>query len=287
MSFFRKRNAIQKVNTLDINEKETILNNLAEPFGYTYEPSQDIFATRQDAPQKHFGYTEIYDRSAAFFHMVFDYETIYFDYNNRTWLIEIWKGQYGINSGCELGVYYADEIVPPEKYASTLFKAVDANENLPITLKLHRKPATESNAFEVLGQIRGRHWWPAIFKMGRFSKPAELLVQVSIRFHDYAMLCSFLRSFKVTLPATCYTVNGLTVYFTFSKSTRKFPLFRRMVRRLTLLSCHLLCKIYNHLTKCFENSGDKLLYLYYRMPILVRLLFRPISHKKRKSGDTL
>ena len=283
MPFFLKRNAIQKVTTLGINEKETILDNLAEPFGYAYEPAQDIFATRQDAPQKQFGYTAFYDHSAAFFHMVYDYERIYFDYNNRTWLIEIWKGQYGISSGCELGVYYADEIVPPEKYASTHFHAAGEADSLLVTLVLHQKRASETETYEKLGQIRERHWWPAIFKMGRFSKPSNLLVQVSIRFHDYSMLCSFLRSFKASLPSACYTVNGLTVCFTFAKSERRFSLLRRIIRRLALCSCHLLCKIFNRLTKHFENSGDKVLCLYYRMPILVRLLFRQIAHIKKRS----
>ena len=102
MLFFRKRAARKKVNALNIYEKEEILDNLIKPFGYEYESTQDIFMTRQDAPQKLFGYTSVYDHSAPYFNMVYDYETIYFDYNNRTWMVEMWKGQYGINSGCEL-----------------------------------------------------------------------------------------------------------------------------------------------------------------------------------------
>lgn len=252
MLFLRKRAAIQKVNELDTYEKEMILDNLAKPFGYAYEPTQDIFVTRQDAPQKVFGYTSVYDHTAPFFNMVFDYETIYFDYNNKTWLIEIWKGQYGVNSGCELGVYYADKIVPPEKYNSTLFHGVHDNDNLLISLKLSKHTCPSEECVKKIGQIRKRHWWPTIFKMGMLSNPEELFVNTSIRFKDHAMLCSFLKSFTQALPSTFYKINGLTVYFTFSKSDRKYSWFRRMVRRTSLLSCKLLCKWFNFLTKSFS-----------------------------------
>lgn len=282
MSFFRKRTAIQKVKELMIYEKEKILDDIIKPFGYDYDSVQDIFVTRQDAPQKLFGYTSAYDHSAPFFHMVFDYETIYFDYNNRTWLIEMWKGQYGINSGCELGVYYADEIVPPKEYGSTLFKAVQDNDTLLIALRLNQHTCPKEECIQRLGRIRVRHWWPTVFKMGLFSKPEELFVNTSIRFKDYTMLKSFMKSFTQTLPSTFYKINGLTVYFTFSKSERKYSFFRKFVRRIALSSCHLLCKCFNYLTRDFSNTGDKLLYIYYRMPFLTRLLFRQVSHNSKK-----
>ena len=39
------------------------------------------------------------------FQMVFDALPVYFDYQKKTWLIEFWKGQYGINTGAEIGIY--------------------------------------------------------------------------------------------------------------------------------------------------------------------------------------
>lgn len=284
MSILSKRTAIQKVNELNIDEKNLILDGLAEPFGYAYEPLQDIFTTRKDAPQKLFGYTSVYDHSAPFFNMVFDYKTIYFDYDNRTWLIEMWKGQYGINSGCELGVYYADEIVPPEKYSSTLFRGAHDDDNLIISLKLNRHTCPREEFVKKLGQIRARHWWPTIFKMGVFSKPEELFVNTSIRFKDYAMLRSFMRSFTQALPSTFYKINGFTMYFTFSKSERKYSWFRKLIRHISLASCRLLCKWFNYLTRPFANTGDKLLYIYYHLPFLVRFLFRKTSGARKTTG---
>lgn len=271
---FRKKRVIKKVNSLNTGEKKQIINDLIEPLGYIYDIYQDVFATRLDAFQKQFGYTTFYDLSAAYFNMVFDYETIYFDYNGRTWLIEMWKGQYGINAGCEIGIYYADSIVPKEKLDTTLFHAVDTNDMLDISLRLNKHENRKLHQYTKLGQFHYRHWWLTLFKMGVFAKPKDLFINASIRFKDYAMLRHFLDSFIKTLPDTLYKVNGLTVYFTFYHSRHKYSLWKKMVRHIALAFCHLYCKWFNFVTRPFSNSGDKLLYIYYYLPFTVRFILR-------------
>lgn len=276
MLFFhlRKRRIIKKIRSMTDKEKTTLINRLIEPFGYIYEPIQDIFATRLNAPQKLFGYKTLYDFSAPFFNMVFDYETIYFDYGGRTWLIEMWKGQYGINSGCELGVYYADSLVSPEKYKTTLFHAVDEKDMPDISLKLNRK--NKNNTIPTrLGYLKYHHWWLTIFKMGVFSKPSHLFANTSIRFKNYPMLYSFLDSFEATMPPeTKYRLNGLNLYFTFCHSNRQYPPFKRLVRKIALTLCHIYCILFNFITRPFKNTGDKILYIYYYLPFSLRLIFR-------------
>lgn len=278
---FRKKRSIKKVHSLSTEEKTELINHLIEPVGYIYEPFQDIFATRLNAPQKLFGYTTLYDFSAPFFNMVFDYETIYFDYNGRTWLIEMWKGQYGINSGCELGIYYADSLIVPEDYKNTLFHAVDERDMLDISLKLNKK--AKKNTYPArLGYLKYHHWWLTIFKMGVFSKPEQLFVNTSIRFKNYSMLYSFLDSFEATMPPnTEYRLNGLNLYFTFCKSYRKYPWFKKLVRKIALALCHLYCILFNLITRPFANTGDKILYIYYYLPFTIRLIFRPKKQKNR------
>lgn len=272
---FRKRRIVKKILSMTLEEKTKLINRLAEPAGYIYEPVQDIFATRQNAPQKLFGYTTFYDLSAPFFNMVFDYETIYFDYNGRTWLIEMWKGQYGINSGCELGIYYADSLVSPDDYKNTLFHAVDEKDMLDISLKLNRK--TKDGTYPIrLGYLKYHHWWLTIFKIGVFSKPSQLFVNTSIRFKNFPMLYSFLDSFGATMPPdTEYRLNGLNLYFTFCTSRRKYPWFKKLVRTIALTLCHVYCILFNFITRPFQNTGDKILYIYYYLPFTVRLIFRP------------
>ena len=275
---FKKKSVIYKVNSLSTSEKNTLLDTLAEPIGYGYDSGQDLFIARKNAPQKIFGYTTLFDLSAPYFNMIFDYETIYFDYNGRTWLIEMWKGQYGINTGCELGIYYADEIVSPKDYRTAHFQSVAEKDMLDISLELNRIPIHKS-PYYIIGKEHNHHWWLTIFKMGLFTKPEHLLVNTSIRFKDRYMLYSFLNSFEKALPYVPYKLSNLAVYFTFFNSNRSYSLFKRFVRRMALTFCHLYCIFFNYLTRAFENTGDKLLYLYFYLPFTIRMIFKP---KKKK-----
>ena len=269
---FKKKSIIRKVRELSVAEKTDILNELAKSIGYMYEPHQDLFIARHDAPQKLFGYKTLYDKSASYFNMVFDYMPIYFNYRSRTWLIQMWKGQYGINTGCELGIYHADKIIPEDEYSSTRFEAVTANEMLNISLKFNKH--YKNNRYSKLGAVQMKHWWLTMFKMGLYTKPADLFVNTSITFRDYRMMRSFLDSFKVALPETSYKVSGLTVYFTFDKTGRKYSLWKRIVRRTSLFFCHLYCKLFKHITRPFSRSGDRLLYLYYYLPFIFRRIIK-------------
>lgn len=273
---FKKKSVIKKINTLSLAEKDAILDQLAESVGYTYDASQDIFAARLDALQKHFGYATFYDLSAPYFNMIFDYETIYFDYEGKTWLIEMWKGQYGINTGCELGIYYADRILTPEQYTSTLFKVVEPGDMLNTSLSLNRYSDNIHRSFQRLGRMKYKHWWLTIFKMGTFSKPKDLFVSTSIRFKDSAMLNRFLESFRKILPFAKYKINGLTLYFVFGESNRRYSSYKKMVRKAALTACHFYCVWFQYLTRNYTNSGDKLLYLYYYLPTFFRHALKKI-----------
>lgn len=275
---FKKKSVIRKVNSLSTAEKDSLLDSLAEPLGYRYDAYQDLFIARKEAPQKIFGYNTFYDLSAPYFNMIFDYETIYFNYNGRTWLVEMWKGQYGINTGCELGIYYADKIISPKDYNTTHFNSVSERDMLDISLKL-RRVTNKKAPVSTIGEESSHHWWLTMFKMGLYTKPQNLLVNTAIRFKDQYMLYSFLNSFEKTLPHITYTVNGLTVYFTFYQTKRSYHFFKKMVRGIALASCHVYCIMFNCLTRSFENSGDKLLYLYYYLPFAIRMIFKNKNKK--------
>lgn len=71
--------------------------------------------------------------------MVFDALPIYFDYAGETWLIEFWKGQYGINTGGEVGVYHAGKVVPERYYRIAHFEAVEDQDMPFIQCRLDRR----------------------------------------------------------------------------------------------------------------------------------------------------
>jgi len=276
---FKKKAVIKKVIALSSAEKQKMLDILAEPLGYCYNPNQDIFTSTLDAPQKIFGYTTLFDLYAPYFNMIFDYETIYFNYNSRTWLLEIWKGQYGINSGCEIGLYYADSVIPPGDYSSTHFKSVEDKDMLELSFEVNRNDRKKGMRPVTLGKLSRKHWWLTLFKMGIFTKPRNLSVDASLRFKDYPMMYSFLHSFEKTLPDIPFYVDGLNVSFTFHHSNRSYSFFKRTVRHIALTACKVYCKLFLFITRPFSNSGDKLLYLYYYLPFVVRMIFKQKSKK--------
>ncbi len=274
---FKKKRAIKKTRSLSISEKTLLLNKLTKPLGYEYNPSQDLFLSIPDAPQKLFGYHTFYDYAATFFNMVFDYETIYFNYNKRTWLIEFWKGQYGICSGCEVGVYYNETIVSPNEYNDTHYDAVAPQDMPLISLQLSHKDHPDLT----MGFSQKRHWWSTLFKLPYYTHPDKLQMDISIRFQNYEILSAFLRSFVNTLPNSPYLVRGLTLSFPFYTNKRQYRWSRRLIRRMALISCYFLCNSFRFITRPFSNGGDKMIFLYYYLPFTIRLLLHlPKSIKK-------
>ena len=56
--------------------------------------------------QGHLGYMDFYDKHAWLMGCYIDCLKSEFYYNNKYWRFEFWMGQYGINIGGEIGVYY-------------------------------------------------------------------------------------------------------------------------------------------------------------------------------------
>src|SRR5690348_3361555 len=69
----------------------------------------DFIYSRQDAWQRGVGYSWAYDKAAPLSRMILDCEPLYFTYDGKQWLIELWKGQYVIECGGEIGVYNRED----------------------------------------------------------------------------------------------------------------------------------------------------------------------------------
>lgn len=181
--------------------------------GFAYNSKKDIFYSTRNAWQKNFGYSHTYDVWAPVFQMIIDTEPVRFHYNNKNWLITFWKGQYGIVTGAEIGIYATKQKKVNKK---TIYLPVNDDEMLDIDFMLYKKG-------EIITTAKAKHWWLAIFKLGMFSKPKELTMDIKITFPNEEMLESFLNSFKKLKHKTKnYSVNGKTFCFKFIKPrTRK------------------------------------------------------------------
>ena len=273
---WRKKKIIKKICLMSVHEKCCLLNELVEPFGYCYNRKQDIFTSTTDAWQKKFGYGEIYDRLAPFGNMIFDCQPVYFDYDGKTWLIEFWKGQYGINTGSEIGIYHADKIIPQKKMKKTIYAAVTEDEYLEMRTELLRKG-------KPVADLSARHWWLTIFKMGCFSKPKDLELKIFIDFPNQEMREAFVDALISTgccPDAICTNCNAVS--FTFRASKRKRNIFKRLYRGYVQLMNRLFCKLYCFVTRPFQCTYDKLLYLYYYLPFIFRHMLRLRHHRRHK-----
>lgn len=273
----RKKKIIRKIRSMDFCKKLCLLNELIEPFGFSYLPAQDIITSTQDAWQREFGYRTLYDKTASHFNMIFDCEPIYFDYDGKTWLIEFWKGQYGINTGSEIGIYHADSIISPGKLRHTHFHSIPDEQMLPVSLELYRRG-------EQLFTVRHKHWWLTGFRMGTYSKPEELTMKCSVTFPNTAMMQSFADALSQTGYQT-YDLNccNLTVTFTFSVPHTRQPRSTRRIRvRISQWKNSLFCRLYHRVTRPFACTSDKLLYLYYFLPFTFRRTLRFRKCRKQK-----
>ena len=176
--------------------------------GFAYHYEKEIFYSTKNAWQKNFGYTHTYDVFAPFFQMIIDTEPIKFYYNNKNWLITFWKGQYGIVTGAEIGVYCTDQKKVSKK---TLYFPVNNNEMLNIYLILYKNN-------KVIARINAKHWWLAIFKLGMFSNPKDLSMDINITFPNQHMLNSFLTAFqKLGYSSKDFTIIDNTFCFKYIK----------------------------------------------------------------------
>ena len=273
----RKKKACQRICNMNPCEKCKKIEELITPFGYCYNYKQDIFSTTIDAWQRDFGYTEAYNRYAPRFNMIFDREPIYFDYQERTWLIQFWKGQYGINTGGEVGIYYSDSIVPPALRNLTLFHSVQNSEMLPISIHLIKGDCT-------IGIMRKKHWWLTVFSLGEYSEPSELSLNVSISFPNKEMLNAFVTALlEKGYQREALSICGTKVHFIYDTcSTCSLPIFSRLLCRFSQWKNRNFCRLYLWATKPFSSSLDQVLCLYYCLPFAFRRLFHIKRYKKIK-----
>lgn len=278
LAVLRRAKSKRKVRCMEMTEKIQLLNELAEPFGFQYLWEEDIFTSNIDAWQRKRGYEALYDRMAAGANMVLDTFPVYFDYDGRTWLIEFWKGQYGINTGGEVGVYHAKDIIPPHRYAAAHYDAAKNSEMPQICCRLERRG-------EKVYEIYARHWWLTGFRMGTFSKPSELRMLTTLSFEDTAMAQAFFEGLLRTgRPRNCFRICGREVYVRMNLS-EKYPLLRRIHRSLVQLANHFYCLVYRGITRPFTQTADRMLFLYYQAPSCFRRMLRLAGGRYRRKRE--
>jgi hypothetical protein len=248
-------------------EKDTAsLNESLEAVGYAYDPVQDIFFSITDPWQRDFGYCHLYDGAAAPMGMVIDCEPIYFEYADKKWMIEFWKGQYDLSTGCEVGVYAAKgpELKIPGVFNGTLYKCVDSVDFLYMSYSLKKNGKT-------LFVRKGRHWWLTGFKLGAYSEPSELTMYINITLKDRVMRDAFAKGLLAAgYSESEFAVYGNSVSLIFGKPHTSQPITRtKATDEITQKKNKLLCEKYEDVTKGCSTLQDKISAIKEKAPELI------------------
>ena len=145
-----------------------IINSYKDDYYYTND---------KNCWQSNFGFSKFYDLVAPYMLLEYDYVRVYFPYENKDWMIQLWKGQYGlVFYGSEFGVYCKDHS-DKDIGIFTFFKCAGIKDWMKMDMTLYHDKSGDGNYERVLTRDYDKHWWCTGFKAGhlRRQEPAKEL----------------------------------------------------------------------------------------------------------------
>jgi hypothetical protein len=255
------------------------LDKAIEMAGYAYDPIQDIFFSTMNPWQRSVGYCRLYDEAAAPLGMIIDSEHIFFEYQGKKWIISFWKGQYDMVTGCEIGIYTeAADLNLPGIFNGSFYKSISDSQLLPMSCTLYKNG-------KLLFTREGRHWWLTGFKLGEFSEPSELTMNILITLENEIMRDAFISGLKSAgYPDRAFSVSGNTVQTKFDVPYTRQPFSRtKDIARIVQRKNEQLCKKYHEITQNESTFTDKVKILQEQAPELFEQIL--IVGKNKKSYE--
>lgn len=244
-------------------------SNLAmimKEWGFNYYPKDDIMYSTLHPRQEQLGYCYLYDELSFSFKCNIDCEPIYFFYNGKEYMIEFWKGQYGIETGGEVGIYSREpgEKRDSENIIGKWYGAVKDPEYIGMKFTLYH------NNQKTFNRVNQRHWWLTGFRWGELTtEPSSLTMDVNMVFPNAEMAEAFVKGYSGDMKGiyensiksaenknqynndddgkyglinmgyhegTEYTVNGNEVHVIFDDTKAKQPLTRTTHSQMTYVN---------------------------------------------------
>ncbi|HEY5584702.1 MAG TPA: DUF4474 domain-containing protein [Ruminiclostridium sp.] len=238
-----------------IEPDESELDDIIEKVGYSYNSKKDLFFSNPNAWQREMGYCRLYDEVAAPFGIIVDSEPIYFSYAGKRWLIEFWKGQYDLTTGCEIGLYTTEE---PDLdilgiFSGTFYNCVSLEDELFMSYTLKKNG-------ETMFTREDKQWWLTSFKLGEFTEPSELTMDIYITLKDKTMLKEFITGLEAAgYSEDEYSIDELSVAIKFDKPHTQQPITRTYLTDMIIQQKNkLLCDKYQSITKEYVTSLAKI-----------------------------
>lgn len=172
--------------------------------GFNMNLSEMLVYATVNCWMRNFGFCYLYDVIASSMPVFFNYNTrrLKFEYNGLEYMIQIWKGNYTVSNGGEVGIYCRDK----SKFGSYYDSAND-DQMLEMSMQiLHGDKVLVNKPLQ-------RHWWLNGFNLGtRLYLPESLTMKFSIVMTDEEMLNAFCEAIDNHYRHDIsYTVDGLTV----------------------------------------------------------------------------
>jgi len=166
-------------------QDESTARKILVTAGFDYDPIQDVYFTQLDSWQRNFGFNSVYDTAAPMVGMLYSTAKIYFTYDDKDWMMEIWKGQYGITAGGEIGFYNK-----PTDRVMKHYDCVTDEEMLTMAFDFYN--------MDELVFTRGpeKHWWLTGFKFLHVGIPQFITLDMTIEFPNRKMANAFEKGLK-------------------------------------------------------------------------------------------
>lgn len=171
--------------------------------GFEYDLDDLLVYATINCWMRNFGFTMAYDIFCYIMPM-WNYRTrrFKFDYAGKEWMIQIWKGNYLITNGGELGLYNREP-----GSLGTFYNCATDDELLEMTMQIW-------HGDELLVDLGPtQHWWINGFQMkDTMFRPNTLTMKASVVMRDEEMLAAFTEAIEKNYRHdVSYTVDGLTV----------------------------------------------------------------------------
>lgn len=173
--------------------------------GFNFNLEQMLVYATLDCWMRDFGFCIFYDIAANSMPLLWHYETrrFKFDYNGLEWMIQIWKGNYLITNGAEVGVYNR-EVGSHGSY----YDCATDDQLMEMSLQVYHDDEL------LVDQPPQMHWWINGFQMNsRRFEPKTLTMKFYILMPDEKMVSAFTQSIANHYKGdVSYSIDGLKVY---------------------------------------------------------------------------
>ena len=204
------------------------IDSVAQKFGFEYSYGGQYFYSSEYGWQRTFGYMDLFDKYMNIVPGInINFLSCIFQYNNKTWRVECWKGEYGPTAGGEVGLYVLDGTMSLSQYFQKMrcdgavFTGTEAFDKLFSMIK-NTEPLSKNVAWyraaysseyigmsiafrEVIQKKNGGdsyttsafasrsssgHWWLTVFKLNSVKKE-NIIMDVTLTFPNSTMRSAY------------------------------------------------------------------------------------------------